>query len=211
MTDDKVTTVAIGREGDWSQTYTGRQFWPCDPRPDDVCIEDIAHALALQCRFAGHCRVPYSVAEHSVRVSLVVERLADDGCCGERLRRAVLAALLHDASEAYCVDVPRPLKPYLRGYKDIEARVMRAIESWADLPSGACDGPMVKRADEVLLMTEARDIMSAPPVAWTFAQGAAAQPLDEVIVPWDWRRAEAEFLARFAAFASPEMRTEAAK
>lgn len=199
----------VGREGDWSQTFTGRQFWPIDPRPEEVCVEDIAHALALQCRFAGHCRVPYSVAEHSVRVSLMVERLVDDGCRGERLRCTVLAALLHDASEAYCVDVPRPLKPYLRGYKDIESGVMRAIEAWAGLPAGACDGPMVKRADAVLLMTEARDIMSAPPSPWTFAQGAEAQPLVETIVPWDWRRAEAEFLARFALFAGPEMNRSA--
>lgn len=54
------------RRGDFICTYTGRKFYPLDPRPEDVCIEDIAHALALVNRFGGHTRVPYSVAQHSV-------------------------------------------------------------------------------------------------------------------------------------------------
>ena len=72
---DAVTDL---HRGDWQQTYTGRAFHALDPRADEVFIEDIAHALALQCRFGGHCRVPYSVAEHSVRVSWLVGRLAED-------------------------------------------------------------------------------------------------------------------------------------
>src|ERR1700693_75116 len=54
------------RKGDWIQTFTGRQFWPLDPRPEEVCIEDIAHGLSNECRFAGQCRSFYSVAQHSV-------------------------------------------------------------------------------------------------------------------------------------------------
>ncbi len=50
------------RKGEWIQTYTGKQFWPLDPRPEDIDIEDIAHALALTCRFNGHCDYFYSVA-----------------------------------------------------------------------------------------------------------------------------------------------------
>lgn len=57
------------RAGDWMQTFTGRQFWPMDPRPEDLDILDIAHALSLLCRFGGHCQRFYSVAEHSVHVS----------------------------------------------------------------------------------------------------------------------------------------------
>lgn len=51
------------RKGDWFLTYTGIHFYPMDPRPEEVCIEDIAHALALQCRFNGHCQfhIPWSV------------------------------------------------------------------------------------------------------------------------------------------------------
>lgn len=181
------------RRGDWQQTFTGRQFWPLDPRPDDIDVRDIAHALALQCRFAGHCRVPYSVAEHSVRVSdLIMEQTGDSN--------AGLAGLLHDAAEAYCVDVPRPLKPFLTGYKSIERRIAWAIEQWSGLHEGAFEEGLVKRADEVLLATEARDLMVTAPVPWTFAH--PVEPLAEVIVPWSWSVAEVVFLSRFMALAA---------
>src|SRR5690606_29748913 len=98
------------RKGDWMQTFTGRRFWPLDPRPDEICIEDIAHALSMQCRYAGHCLSFYSVAEHSVLLSQHV---------AEPFRRW---ALLHDASEAYLVDVPRPIKGDLSNYRAVEAR-----------------------------------------------------------------------------------------
>ena len=55
-----------GRKGGWIQTYTGRQFWPMDPRSHEVFIEDIAHSLSMMCRYAGHCERFYSVAEHSI-------------------------------------------------------------------------------------------------------------------------------------------------
>lgn len=187
------------------QTYTGRQFWPCDPLPEDVCIEDIAHSLALQCRFAGHCLEHYSVAEHSVRVMRVVVDTVNgptgaDFTAAQR-RWSILGALLHDASEAYCVDVPRPLKPFLTNYREIEDGVTAAIEAWAGLPVGACSMTWVKRADEILLMTEARDLMSAPPVPWSFAKDVAYEPLPDVIVPWGWEVAERRFLGAFAEIA----------
>src|SRR5580692_700756 len=101
--------------GDWIQTATGRQFWPMDPRPDEIFIDDIAHALSMLCRFGGHCLRFYSVAEHSVLLSRVAPQ------------KHKLWALLHDASEAYLVDVPRPIKPMLVGYKAAEEKIQRAI------------------------------------------------------------------------------------
>ena len=77
------------RRGDWIQTYLGIQFWPLDPRPEEVMLFDIAHSLSNMCRFTGHCREFYSVAQHSVIVSQNVPR--EDAAWG----------LLHDASEAY--------------------------------------------------------------------------------------------------------------
>lgn len=182
------------RKGSWQQTFTGRQFWPCDPRPEDVCLEDIAHHLALMCRFGGACRVFYSVAEHSVRVAeLVWDRTNGD-------REAALAGLLHDASEAYLVDIPRPRKrqPDMNGYREDEARIMNVIEFWAKLPRGICDTHVVKAADETLLMTEKRDLMAPAPAPWGHAQGVPAKPLDEVIRPWFPEQAEEAFLATFA-------------
>jgi hypothetical protein len=98
----------IARKGDWIQTYSGLPYWPYDPRPEDVRIEDIAHALSMLCRFTGHCSRFYSVAEHSVNVA--------------RLVPAPLAkmALLHDATEAYLNDLSKPLKRGLDEYQRLE-------------------------------------------------------------------------------------------
>lgn len=194
---------APDRIGNWMQTFTGRQFWPCDPRPEDVCIEDIAHALSLQCRFAGHCRTFYSVAEHCVRVSVAAATLAAEiAPLHERPATWVpfvaLLALLHDGSEAYIVDVPRPLKPALHDYKPIETRVQAAIEAHFHVDAAsAASRAVVHDADEALLATEARDLMAPPPAAWTLY----AAPLPERIEPWSAAEAERAFLARFAVLA----------
>lgn len=103
------------RAGSWMQTYTGKQFWPIDPRPEDVFIEDIAHALSMMCRFNGHCLRFYSVAEHSVILSNHVSE------------ENALWALLHDASEAYIADIVRPAKRFISGYKETETRIMKAV------------------------------------------------------------------------------------
>jgi hypothetical protein len=103
------------RQGSWMQTATGRAYWPVDPRGEDVCIEDIAHALGHLCRYAGHTTTFYSVAEHCILVSRMVPP------------EHAFKALLHDATEAYVVDVPRPLKKSLPGYAEIEERNWRAI------------------------------------------------------------------------------------
>ncbi len=170
------------RRGDWCQTFTGVAFWPLDPRPEDVRVEDIAHALSMQCRFAGHCREFYSVAEHSVRVSWACDF------------KDALWGLLHDASEAYVVDVPRPLKPYLANYADIETSVQVAVCRRFGI--SITQPPSVKRADVVLLATEARDLMSTPPIPWG---GLLYPPLVAVISPWSPAYAEMMFLTQFAA------------
>src|SRR5271165_4859950 len=82
----------------WIQTYTGKKFFPMDPKPEDICIEDIAHSLSMICRFTGHSREFYSVAQHSVYVSEL---------CSEQW---MLHGLLHDAEEAYTNDLARPIK-----------------------------------------------------------------------------------------------------
>src|SRR4051812_30250690 len=94
--DQDGSVVRSERVGNWMQTFTGRQFWPVDPRADEIAIEDIARALAMTCRFGGHVRFHYSVAQHSFLVSLV--------CSPEH----ALWGLLHDASEAYLGDVVWP-------------------------------------------------------------------------------------------------------
>lgn len=169
------------RRGSWMQVYSGRPFWPLDPRPEEVHVEDVAHALAYQCRFAGHViSAPYSVAEHSVRCSWIVPP------------EHALQALLHDATEAYLVDVPRPLKPYLTNYAEIEARLWTVIAERFGVPVELA--AEVKLADEVMLATEKRDLMAPSELPW----GPLPEPLAGRIVPWDVEVARGQFLARFA-------------
>lgn len=174
------------RRGDWMQTYSGRRFWPLSPRPEDIHLVDIAHSLAHQCRFAGHVRQHYSVAEHSVRVSWLA---------GHDDVELAMAALLHDAAEAYVVDVPRPFKRHLVGYADIEAAVEECVERRFDLESGIIRHPSIKHWDEMLLATEARDLMGGESAGkWALR----AEPLPTVIAPMPTYAARALFLERFA-------------
>jgi len=129
-----------GRYGAWMQTFTGRKFFPKDPRPEDVCVSDIAHALSMACRYAGHTRRFYSVAEHSVlmfRYGLVeCQFLADEGEAGasQLLARAAVVALFHDAAEAYTSDLPRAVKQAAGSqWKWLEHKIEDAVWTHLDL------------------------------------------------------------------------------
>lgn len=166
--------------GDWIATQSGLPFWPMDPRPEDVRIDDIAHALSHLCRFAGHTREFYSVAQHSVLVSILCDP------------QDALWGLLHDATEAYLCDLASPVKrtPLLGGYRVLEAHVQMAVAQSFGLPLRI--PASVKAADAVLLRTEQRDLMRMP-AGWT--QSSASVP--HRIVPQAPQEAKARFLARF--------------
>lgn len=167
------------------QTASGRKFWPIDPRPEDVFIDDIAASLSKQCRFAGHCLRFYSVAQHCCIVhDLAISRDA---------KRLALAALLHDAAEAYAVDVPRPLKPFLAGYADIERALERCIETAFGLTPGVLRSDAIKYFDNVALATERRDVMGPSPHEWT----TLPPPIDERITCWEPDMARDEFMRRW--------------
>lgn len=174
-------SVIVKRKGDWIQTYTGRQFWPIDPQCGDFFIEDIAHALSNICRYAGHCRDFYSVAHHAVLVSHICDPAW------------ALEGLMHDASEAYLVDLPRPLKhdPEMKAYRTIERRMEAAIadQFMLNFPWPAT----VKWADNVVLSTEKRDLMNVSAIPW----GQMQEPMKKIIRPWSPKKAERKFLERF--------------
>ena len=109
--------------GPYLQTVSGRWVNPFDPDPEQLDAGDIARALANQCRFGGHSRVFYSVAQHSVIVSELVEQRGGDA-------EDVFAALMHDATEAYLGDMPHPLKhrsPLGAAFKEAEQHLEAAI------------------------------------------------------------------------------------
>lgn len=169
----------MNRIGDWMQTARGRMFWPIDPRPDEVFIDDIAHALAMQCRFGGHCKKFLSVAEHSIFVSRLVPK------------EFALAGLLHDAAEAYVADVPRPLKRFLANYKGVEEVVWLAIAARFSVPVEL--PAAVKIADEAMLIAERDQNMAVPPVPWS----SAVNPAPVELLFMTPEEAEHEFLYRF--------------
>lgn len=165
----------------WLQTYTGRAFFTDAPNPADVRITDIAHALSNLCRFGGHVNKFYSVAEHSVHVSyLVPEKYA-------------LTALLHDATEAYIVDLPRPIKQQLPDYKRLEDRVWQAIAARFGLCTEQPE--CVKHADNAMLLAERDQLLGPVPIPWTWA--AALTPADRVCLGLSPIAAKRMFLDRF--------------
>lgn len=171
------------RVGTWLQTYTGKAFWPLDPRPEDICIEDIAYSLAGYRRFGAHAKPRITVGQHSLHVS----NLSDP--------QDALAGLLHDASEAYLGDMTRPVKMLeaMAPYRKIEKRVQEAIFERFGLEPVL--PPSVRRADEIALATEKRDCMSEAPHDWELT----AEPNPERIMLLDEERVERAFLYRFNA------------
>lgn len=113
------------RKGNWLMTSTGKKYFPIDPRPEDVDIYDVAHHLSLLCRFTGACNRFYSVAEHSVLVSELVELHSPEHA---------LIGLLHDATEAYLGDVGTPLKRHLPEYMAIEDENWKVVADRFGLP-----------------------------------------------------------------------------
>jgi len=174
----------------WIGTYTGKQFRPFAPRAEDVDIRDIAHSLANQCRFNGHCSHFYSVAEHSVEISAQVPE--EDALWG----------LLHDAAEAYIGDIVRPIKPFLaiQGnefdayFHYLEEQILKVIGfrfglAWPYSQS-------IDVADLRMLATERLQLFDDRQPAWGDIDGV--EPYSVLLACAQPHVAEKRFLARFA-------------
>lgn len=159
-------------------TRNGIQFDLAKPSADMVNTADIAHSLSMQCRFNGHTSEFYSVAQHCCLVADLVPA------------EHQLAALLHDATEAYVGDLVRPLKEGMRDFANghgdeclydlTERKVWLAICQRFDLDPHLPD--CVKHADLVALATEKRDLMPEHPEPWPCLEGI--EPNAEPIKPW---------------------------
>jgi hypothetical protein len=167
----------------WIQTRSGRKIEPLNLKPEDVLIEDVAAHLSKICRFTGAVSDFYSVAQHSVLVSVYCE--PEDALWG----------LLHDASEYVLQDVPRPLKHLVEFafYREAEYRAMSAICKAFGISE--IQPASVGVADVRMLATEARDLMSPLHPEWRTLK----TPYVRRIASWSPDQAEISFLRRFRA------------
>jgi 5'-deoxynucleotidase YfbR-like HD superfamily hydrolase len=179
----KPDTTGVPNAAKCMQTYSGRMVDPLNPEVRDVCIEDISHALALICRYGGHCRQFYSIAQHCVLVSQNVEKGYE------------LEGLLHDSSESYIGDIVRPLK-----VQKVFSDVYKAIEhAWENTIADRFRlrypwHPSIKQADNLVLFTEQRDLVNVQ-LYWNGSEKYTL--LKKVINPWGPAKAERKFLERY--------------
>ncbi len=167
--------------------HSGKQFNFINPDIDSIDIQDIAHSLSMQCRYVGHSKSHYSIAQHSVLVSRNLPP-------GHKL-----PGLLHDAGEAYCSDINSPLKNLLPDYKAMEKVVDELCMRRFGLNYPI--SPVVKDMDLRLLTTELRDLM--PGEDYKIIE-KDYPPLEEVIEPWTQDYAKYTFLKEFYALYGAE-------
>lgn len=176
-TPDRSNKIRSGNE--FIRTYTGLKFWPLEARKYEINILDIAHALSNICRFTGHCKEFYSVAQHSIYVSSILPK------------KYQFWGLMHDASEAYLCDISRPIKhsKEMAGYRKAEEKLMSIIASKFGLIMPMPD--IIHTADIKMLAAELRDLMPADDwINWS-------EPAPFTVKPCSPSIAEKLFLEKF--------------
>ena len=169
-------------------TYTGKHFEPLNPDPEKILIKDIAHALSLICRGNGHVKTFWSVGQHCI-------------CCAQEARargyseRVALAALLHDASECYMSDIPRPFKQDLPEYREREDRLIRMVyEKFLGSALTPEEEALVKEVDDVLLWYDLDNLLEDQ-----FGEGPELHiDLDYAVRPFE--EVEQEYMELFCEF-----------
>lgn len=178
----------MNSKDNYIQTYAGHRFHPFDSTRQPICIQDIAHALSNICRFTGHTREFYSVAQHSVLCSLKASP------------EAALYALMHDASEAYLGDVAKPIKncEEMDFYERAEMHIMYEVVKRFSINFSCLIRKEVKEIDCRMLFTEKRDLLPHN-LNW----GYELEPYTECIYPLQPKEAKLLFLKRFAELYHP--------
>ena len=139
---------------DYIRTSSGVKFYPLNPDPQGILIEDIAHALSLLCRGNGHVKVFFSVGQHCIHCAKEAEQRGYS-------TRIILACLLHDASEAYLSDITRPVKQHLQDYCRYEEHLLEVIyKKFLGSPLSQEEQKLVKIIDDDMLYYDLRDLLN---------------------------------------------------
>lgn len=179
----------------WISTWTGRQVYPLDPKPDQICLEDIAHGLSYKCRYNGQSLF-YSVAEHSVLLAdwcLAAYELRD-----EDRRLVALHALLHDAAEAYLPDVTSPIKVLFPKFEEHEDKMLGVIHGALGVPALCPWGAkIIKSVDKRIILNERdRVLPNHDPEAKWIVDGLEPLP-HTTIFCWSPEEAYDNFMAYY--------------
>jgi hypothetical protein len=170
-----------GGKDPWVETFRGHKFHILNPKPEEIDIKDIAHSLAMQCRFTGHVKTFYSIAEHCIHVSHLCSK------------EYALEGLLHDASEAYLSDLNRPAKHFTlikEPYIELENKITNAIYSKFNVIP--VDKSAIKAVDNIMLGLEARKLMR------NVGGWADDFPITDIkLYCWSTAQAEKEYIKRF--------------
>lgn len=186
MTIERIESDKPADFGSWIQTVSGVKFDAIEPTAEMISILDIAHALSKLCRYNGHVREFYSVAQHCSLGTMALDEMGYD-------EDVQLQFLLHDASEYVLSDVPRPFKKYLGNYYEIEAGIQKVIMKKFGLPEQLVQE--VVDMDNRMLRTEAEQLFDFAPLDdWHLACG---EPVDMEIHPLTPPEAQHQFLSIF--------------
>lgn len=179
---------------DWIQSYTGKKVTPFDLKPEQVCLEDIAHALSNKTRFTGHTRDFYSVAQHCVLGSQCLPP------------SYALAFLLHDVNEAYLPDVAAPIKgsvwwcpeeggrgflPWTTLEERLSGVILTALGHASLIP--LLRAKEIRDMDAAMCLAERDALLGEPPADW----GISGEPAPTEVEPWSPLEAEDRFLTRY--------------
>lgn len=188
------------RRGSWQQAASGQMYWALDPREDEIHVQDICAGICREGRYANQTRIPYFVGEHSVIVSLACEQIAiqrnwDPG----DVLIVAREGLMHDASEAYIGDVPRPIKRQriMRGYGKVEAKWEKCIYSRFGITPTPESTALVKEVDTRIVLDEIEALMRDPEMWVRMNRYPDVTPLGVEIVGVPWEQAAYEFTGRF--------------
>lgn len=178
----------------WVEKYGGRRVDLLDLQEGDIQIRIIAHCLAMKCRYSGDVRAFYSVAQHCCLVAGWVS--AQPGATYVD----AFQALLHDAAEAYLVDIPAPVKGEreFRGMVRLESRIQRQIYEHYGVP--AEKSQWLRYADPAICIDEAEALMASGGAGWGVR--AHFNPLGLEVVPWSWEIAERRYLRMFRCYSN---------
>lgn len=180
LPDDTNLPEQVQERGMFISTFSGAEFYVDECNIEDIPISDIAHALSMNCRYNGHVQKFYSVAEHSVLVSKLCD--PEDALWG----------LMHDVTEAFVPDIPRPFKHLIHGFQEFEDRLAVQMARYFGLPEEMPES--VKYIDKHIVGSEARVLFPTAPDWVQFYDDVCPAQKIMCLPPKDAERA---FLKRF--------------